>query len=58
MKILEAIKLQKLGLAGALTAAILLIAVFRAPKVPVIAGCLAALCLLVIRSAAKAESGK
>lgn len=53
-----AIKQQRVGLASALTVAIVLIGVVHAPIVPVVAGCLLPLAYLIFRSWSKSSSEK
>lgn len=56
--VLEAVKQQRVNLAASVIVAILLVLVFRAPLLPVVAGCLLSLVYLVLRSRARASSGR
>jgi uncharacterized membrane protein YesL len=48
---INAIKQQRAALAGALIVAVLLVGVFHAPLIPVVAGCAAALALKTFSAA-------
>ncbi|PYV19847.1 MAG: hypothetical protein DMG21_00020 [Acidobacteria bacterium] len=58
MTLLDAIKGQRAGLTAAITVAILLIFVFHAPVLPVVAGCFICLTYFILRSWSKDSSGK
>jgi hypothetical protein len=50
LSLMRALRQQRVGLGAAISAAVLLIGVFHAPAVPVLAGCTGALIYLLLRA--------